>query len=84
MTGLTIELLLETLSQEDSDTISLWFIEGYTLKETAVIISKRYLPKGSKPIVARIIGVRIRKIMEKLRENAGRRDLLTATRKKDK
>lgn len=68
---LTLDLLLESLSAQDRDTIILWFIEGYTLKEIATIISGRYLPRGSTPIGPRTIGIRIHKILEKLRQNAG-------------
>lgn len=68
---LTIDLLLETLNQEDRDTIVLWYIEGYTLKEIAKIISQKYLPKGTIPLGPRTIGIRINKILIRLRQNAG-------------
>lgn len=71
MDKLTLDLLLDSLSRQDKDIIVLWFIDGYNLNEIATIIRKKYLPKRSPPIRPRVIGLRIHKILEKLREHAG-------------
>lgn len=74
---LTLELLLQSLCIEDRDIIVLWSYGGYSLKEIVKVINKKYKKKGKKSLKLREIGVRIHKIIGKLRENAGVRDLDT-------
>lgn len=68
---LTLDLLLDSLSNQDRDIITLWFIEGYTLNEIAKILSKKYPLKETSIVGPRKVGIRIHKILEKLRRNAG-------------
>lgn len=67
---LTVSILLEKLSEDDREAIHLWLFEGFSLREVSQILSKKYF--GIKKIPGpRALGVRIRKIVERLRELSG-------------
>lgn len=66
----TIEQLLSHLKSKEQETIILWS-QGKTLEQIAIYISVKYEGRNEdNPLSARAMGVRVHKILDKLRKLA--------------
>lgn len=67
--SITLDLLLSSLAPLERDSVLMWYIEDYSLKEIADILNEKYQLNGKKSLKARKVRDIIAKSMEKLRKN---------------